>query len=159
MAAKPPAAPFHCLSMTGPLGPLTVFEESGAIVALEWGRAGRSNPTPLLHEARAQLDAYFDGRLQDFDLPLRPQGTPFQQAVWGHMRRIPYGQVRTYGDLAKAMHSAARAVGGASGRNPIAIVIPCHRVVGAGGRMTGYSGGQGVATKQALLRLEGWLLA
>lgn len=142
------------LSLHSPLGPLTLFEEAGAIVALDWGRAPAGAATPLLARAKEQLDAYFTGRLKAFDLPLRPAGTPFQKAVWDLMRAIPYGATRSYGELARDLNSAPRAVGGACGRNPIPILIPCHRVLGAGGRLGGYSGGAGVDTKRALLRLE-----
>lgn len=145
--------------MISPVGPLTLFAEGGAIVAVEWGRAGDPEPSPLLEEARRQLDAYFDGRLKNFDLPLHPAGSPFQRAVWGQLKRIPYGRTRTYGDVADALMSAPRAVGGACGKNPIPIIVPCHRVVGKDGRMTGYAGGEGVETKIALLRLEGCLIA
>lgn len=142
--------------MTSPLGPLTLFVDGDAIVALEWGRAGGGGSSPLLDEARNQLNAYFDGRLEVFDLPLAPVGTPFQQSVWGHLLTIPFAATRTYGDVARALTSAPRAIGGACGRNPIPIIIPCHRVVGQRGRMTGYSGSGGIATKEALLRLEGF---
>ena len=147
----------HCNLLT-PVGPITVFEESDCLVAVEWGRAPDPDETPLLGEARRQLDAYFDGALGDFDLPLAPAGSPFQQAVWDGMRRIPYGAMQTYGDLARLVGASAQAVGGACGDNPIPIIVPCHRVVGAGGRMVGYSGAGGVETKQALLCLEGALL-
>ena len=142
------------IRLNSPLGPLTVFEEAGVVVVLEFGRAAEGSETPLLTEARKQLDAYFDRRLTRFDLPLRPAGTVFQKSVWTLMARIPHGAVRTYGDLAVDLGSAPRAVGGACGRNPIPIVIPCHRVVGGGG-LGGYSGLGGVETKAALLRLEG----
>lgn len=138
-----------------PVGALTVFEDDGAIVAVEWGRAPRPTKTLLLKEAAAQLDAYFEGRLKEFDLPLKPTGTRYEQAVWSRLRKIPYGKTRTYGELAGQIRSSARAVGVACAANPIPILIPCHRVVGAGGTLTGYSGGEGVATKVALLRLEG----
>jgi methylated-DNA-[protein]-cysteine S-methyltransferase len=147
----------HCHLLT-PLGPITLFEQSGALVAVEWGRAPAPTESPLLGEARRQLDAYFDGALTDFDLPLAAAGSSFQQAVWEGMRRIPYGAMRTYGDLAREVDGTARAVGAACGDNPIPIIIPCHRVVGADGHMIGYSGAGGVETKQALLRLEGALL-
>lgn len=142
-------------SMNSPVGPLTVFEAAGAIVALEWGRAPVSQSSPLLNEATRQLTAYFDGHLETFDLPVAPVGSDFQQRVWTAMSAIPYGRTETYGQLADRIGAVARAVGGACGANPIPIIIPCHRVTGAGGRMTGYSAGEGIETKRALLRLEG----
>lgn len=142
------------LCVTGPLGELTLFEEHGALVAIEWGRAPKGHSSPLLKEAAKQLAAYFDGKLTRFDLPLAPEGTRFQKAVWAQMRKIPYGKTRTYADLAEALDSAPRAVGGASAANPIPIVIPCHRVVGKNGALVGYSGG-GVDTKARLLHHEG----
>lgn len=149
--------PFY-LSLASPLGFLTVFEDADAVVALEWGRVDEARPSKLLGDAKRQLDAYFDGRLKRFELPLAPAGSRFQLAVWDRMRAIPYGEARTYGELAKSLGNVARAVGGACGRNPIPIIIPCHRVVGQGGRLGGYSGGDGAATKRALLALEGYLL-
>lgn len=143
------------LPINTPLGPVTVFEEDDAIVIVEFGRAPGGEETPLLASARVQLEAFFDGQLHRFSLPLKPQGSSFQQRAWAALGRIPYGETRTYGDIARALGSTARAVGGACARNPIPILIPCHRVVGAGGRLTGYSGGEGVETKLALLRLEG----
>jgi methylated-DNA-[protein]-cysteine S-methyltransferase len=148
------------LSFLTPLGDLTLSEEDGAIVSLDWGRgppAFRAE-TALLARARAQLDAYFDGRAVAFDLPLRPAGTPFRQRVWALMAAIPYGRTMSYGEMAARLGSSARAVGGACGANPIPIIIPCHRVLAGGGRLGGYSGDGGVATKAALLRLEGALL-
>ncbi len=139
----------------GPLGPITLFEEDGALVALEWGRAPPAGDTPLLHEAARQLDAYFSARLTAFDLPLAPKGTAFQKNVWALMQRIPFGQTRSYGALATDLNSAARAVGGACGRNPIAIIVPCHRIVAAGSAIGGFSGGAGKETKRWLLRHEG----
>lgn len=143
------------LTLASPLGPLTVFEDDKVIVAIEFGRAPGGEETPLLEEAEHQLEAYFDSRLRVFSLPLAPAGSAFQQTVWKAIAAIPYGETQTYGDLATRLGSAARAVGGACGRNPIPIVIPCHRVVGAAGRLTGYSGGEGTDTKRALLALEG----
>ncbi len=142
-------------SLNSPFGPLSLFEDAGTLVALEWGRTPDKQPSPLLEEAGRQLNAYFDGGLKDFDLPLAPGGTFFQRSVWDQLRRIPFGAVRSYGDIATALSSAPRAVGGACGRNPIPIIIPCHRVVGSGGWLGGYSGGDGLKTKTALLRLEG----
>ena len=110
--------------------------------------------TPLLQEAEEQLNEYFAGARREFDLPLTPKGTPFQKAVWAEMCRIPYGETRTYGQLAAAIGrpSACRAVGGVCHSNPIAILPPCHRVVGRSGRLTGYA--YGVEMKQYLLELE-----
>lgn len=141
--------------VASPLGPLTLFEDDGAIVAVEWGRAPNGRATPLLKEAARQIEAYFDGKLRDFDLPLKPEGTRFQKAVWARMRKIPYGKTATYGDLAASLQSSPRAVGNACGANPIPVVIPCHRVIGKSGAMVGYSGGEGVDTKAMLLHLEG----
>lgn len=142
-------------SMNSPVGPLTVFETDGAIIALEWGRVPASRSSPLLNDATRQLTAYFDGHLETFDLPVAPAGSDFQHRVWQAMSEIPYGRTETYGELAQRIGGVARAVGGACGANPIPILIPCHRVTGAGGRMTGYSAGEGIETKRALLRLEG----
>lgn len=141
------------LSLHSPFGDLTVSEENGAIVAVDWGWGRDQTETPLLLRARTELFAYFDGARREFDLPLAPAGSAFQMRVWAALRAIPYGQTRTYGDLAAALGSAARAIGQANGANPIPILIPCHRVV-AGNGLGGYSGGDGPATKRALLALE-----
>jgi methylated-DNA-[protein]-cysteine S-methyltransferase len=142
------------LSISSPVGALTLEEEDGAIVAISWGKGGLSNGSPLLTEAARQLDAYFAGELTDFDLPLAPAGSRFEQRVWAAMQTIPYGQTRSYGDLAGAIGSAPRAVGRACGKNPIPIVIPCHRVLARAG-LGGYSGEGGLVTKERLLALEG----
>ncbi len=152
-----------------PLGEMIALAEQSALTELrfvgqkyapentgEW----RHDPDhPLFTALREQLDDYFAGRLQTFDLPLAPRGTPFQMAVWELLRGIPSGQTVTYGALAGRLAEqrqgrvpAAQAVGGAVGRNPIAIIIPCHRVLGANGSLTGYAGG--VERKAALLELE-----
>ncbi len=143
------------LSFSSPVGPLCVFEDADAIIAIEWGHAPDPRETPLLLETRRQLDAYFDGELSSFDVALAPHGTTHQTAVWDAMLRIPYGVTKTYGDIAAEIGSAPRAVGGACGANPIPIIIPCHRIIGGGGRLTGYSGEGGLDAKRALLRLEG----
>mgnify|MGYP001464443110 FL=1 len=143
------------LSINTPVGHLSLIEDQGSLVAVEWGAIANSDNSTLLLETKTQLNAYFDGRLTEFDLPLSPSGTAFQQQVWAEMRKIPYGKLRTYGNLAVAIGSSPRPVGGACGRNPIPIILPCHRVVGNDGEMAGYSGGRGVLTKQQLLRLEG----
>ena len=145
------------MMVNSPLGSLTLSERGGAIIALDWHTARPTAATPLLRRASEQLAEYFAGQRQVFDLPLAPQGTPFQQSVWQRMMQIPYGHVMTYGALAHAVDSAPRAVGGACGRNPIAIIIPCHRVMGGSGALTGYSGAGGINTKQFLLELEGAL--
>lgn len=142
------------LTFVSPVGNLTLFEDGNALIALEWGKTPGSQTTPLLRRAKSQIDDYFVGALSAFDLPLEPAGTDFQKAVWRQMQLIPLGETKSYGDIAKALGSAARAVGGACGKNPLPIIIPCHRIVGAGGRLGGFSGGEGIPTKQALLRLE-----
>jgi methylated-DNA-[protein]-cysteine S-methyltransferase len=146
-----------CLSIPSPIGTLTIAEAGDAIVAIGWKDAGNDPPagkgSALLAEAVAQLDAYFAGRLTRFDLPLAPQGSPFETRVWMAMRDIPYGETRCYGDLAATIGSAPRAVGRACGRNPIPVVIPCHRVLARTG-LGGYSGTGGLVTKRHLLALE-----
>ena len=142
------------LLIPSPVGQLTIDERDGAIVAISWADAPSGNGSPVLAEAARQLAAYFGGRLSRFDLPLAPAGTPFEARVWSAMQAIPYGETRCYGDLAHTVGSAPRAVGRACGKNPIPIVIPCHRVLARGG-LGGYSGTGGLVTKQRLLALEG----
>jgi methylated-DNA-[protein]-cysteine S-methyltransferase len=146
------------MSVATPIGLLTLVERNGAIVSVNWSKARAEQETPLLSAAKAQLDGYFFCGLKNFELPLAPSGTDFDQQVWRAMLEIPYGRTRTYGEIAAAVGGTARAVGTACGRNPIPIIIPCHRVVGADGAMIGYSGGAGVESKVALLALEGVLL-
>lgn len=139
------------------LGKLTLEEEDGALTRLEFGQRdlpGEARETPLLQEAHRQLKEYLAGKRTAFDLPLKPQGTPFQQAVWKALLDIPYGQTATYGQIAAKVGNpkACRAVGMANNRNPIAVIIPCHRVIGADGGMTGYGGG--LPIKRMLLDLE-----
>jgi methylated-DNA-[protein]-cysteine S-methyltransferase len=143
------------LSLHTPLGDLTLSEEDGAIVALDWGRGRDQAETPLLRRARDQLQDYFDGTRTAFDLPLAPHGTDFQRRVWDALCTIPAGQTRSYAEIARQVGCrAARAIGQANGANPIPILIPCHRVVAADGSLGGYSGGEGEATKRHLLDLE-----
>jgi methylated-DNA-[protein]-cysteine S-methyltransferase len=142
------------LSLRTPIGDITLSEENGAIVALDWGRVERQEPTEILTMARDQLQDYFDRQRADFDLPLAPHGTPYQRRVWEALRAIPPGETRSYIDIARVLASGPRAVGQANGRNPIPIIIPCHRVVAADGSIGGYSGHDGVATKRYLIDLE-----
>ncbi|KIO46220.1 MULTISPECIES: methylated-DNA--[protein]-cysteine S-methyltransferase [Sanguibacteroides] len=150
----------------GLIGKYYLVEKDGRLVRLWLGDRVSLAPaeiemkeTPLIREAKSQLDAYFDKRLQVFDLPLAPEGTLFQMKIWELLRSIPYGCTITYGELAERAgdKNACRAVGMANGRNPLPVFIPCHRVVGAGGKLTGYTGG--LEVKMKLLRLEGieWL--
>ncbi|MBM2574963.1 methylated-DNA--[protein]-cysteine S-methyltransferase [Jannaschia sp. Os4] len=144
--------------MDTPLGPLWLRGTDAAIThawlpgdrAVDWG-----DEPGALPEARAQVAAYFDGTRDAFDLPLAPEGSPFQRRVWDALRAIPKGETRSYGDVARGLGDpgAARAVGAANGANPIPLLIPCHRVVAADGGLGGFSGS--LATKEALLRHEG----
>ena len=142
------------LSLLTNFGDLTISEEDGAIVALDWGRGRDQEATPLLREARDQLQEYFDGKRMSFDLPLAPEGSEFQKRVWAALCAIPPGETRSYADIARTIGSAPRAVGGANGANPIPLFIPCHRVIAADGTLGGYSGGDGPATKRYLLDHE-----
>ena len=142
------------LSLHTPLGEVTISEDGGAIVALDWGRGRDQEATPLLRQARDQLQEYFDAKRMSFDLPLAPVGSDFQKRVWAAHCAIPPGETRSYADIARTIGSAPRAVGGANGANPIPLFIPCHRVIAADGSLGGYSGGDGPATKRYLLDLE-----
>ena len=143
-------------TVESPVGPLTITVEDEAIIAVDFGAGGELPPNGgLLAAAARQLSDYFAGTCRTFDLPLAPRGTPFRLRVWAAMQAIPYGETRSYGALARALDTAPRAVGGACGANPIPLIIPCHRVTGAGGTLGGYSGGTGCATKLQLLELEG----
>ncbi|MEX0280521.1 MAG: methylated-DNA--[protein]-cysteine S-methyltransferase [Arenibacterium sp.] len=139
-----------------PVGDICVTASDGAVTTVSWGRAQRDPglETALLQEAKAQLDAYFEGGLQTFDLPLFVDGSDFQRAVCDAMSAIPFGHTLTYGDIAKALDAPPQAIGQACGGNPIPIVIPCHRVLSATG-LGGFSAAGGVETKVALLRPEG----
>jgi methylated-DNA-[protein]-cysteine S-methyltransferase len=149
-----------------PLGPL-LLARTGKGLAGAWFEGQRHHPPtiaaphvaddPLLSLAAAQIEAYFAGTRDRFDLPLDLQGTPFQRAVWDALLEIEPGATRSYGDIARALGRpvAMRAVGSAVGRNPVSIVVPCHRVIGTDGSLTGYAGG--IERKLALLRLEGRL--
>lgn len=151
----------HAL-VDSPLGPLTLVAEDDALVGLYLGEQ-RHLPAPqrfgsrdqaVLPSLQEQLDGYFAGTLRAFDVRLAATGTPFQERVWAALREVPYGTTCSYGDLARAVGrpTAFRAVGAANGRNPVSIVVPCHRVVGTNGSLSGYAGG--VERKRALLALE-----
>ena len=157
---------FHTTTMDSPVGELRLIAGENGLRAILWGAEDAERiasiddelvegTTPVLDEAISQLEEYFAGTRREFDLPLDPAGTEFQQSAWMVLRTIPYGTTMTYGALAGAIGlkpGAARAVGGANARNPISIVVPCHRVVGASGALTGYAGG--VEAKRRLLALE-----
>ncbi|MGX1134318.1 methylated-DNA-[protein]-cysteine S-methyltransferase [Streptomyces glaucescens] len=149
-----------------PYGPLTLVADDGVLCGVymenqrhrppedAFGEPATAPSTRPFAEAEEQLEAYFAGERTEFTLPLRLHGTPFQRTVWEHLRTIPYGETRTYGQLADALGNpkASRAVGLANGKNPVGIIIPCHRVVGADGSLTGYGGG--LDRKRRLLDFE-----
>ena len=139
-----------------PIGIVRLTEEGGAITRIELSDAidASSAPTPLLHEAERQIMAYLDGKRQQLDFPIRMIGTPFQQRVWRALQQIPYGTTRTYGEIATAIGNprASRAVGMACNKNPLLLIVPCHRIVGANGKLTGFA--YGTDAKQWLLELE-----
>ena len=150
--------------MDSPVGELRIVEQGGAITAIEFTpfrdpdgrvRGTRDDTHPVLADCVRQLRAYFERDLKEFDLPLAPEGSDFQQRVWRQLQGIGYGETASYGEIAGRLgksNAASRAVGLANGRNPIPIVIPCHRVIGANGTLTGYAGG--LERKQLLLGLE-----
>ncbi|SFL14309.1 methylated-DNA--[protein]-cysteine S-methyltransferase [Shimia haliotis] len=135
-----------------PTGPMVLREKDGAVVRAEWGTGG-SDDTPLLRKAAAQLAAYFEDAANGFDLPLRVEASEFQQAVCDAMLAIPLGETKTYGELSKELGVPAQAIGQGCGGNPIPVIIPCHRVLGANG-LGGFSGEGGVETKVWLLKHE-----
>lgn len=147
----------HQISLPSPFGILTLTSDGHSITALDWGAVqgvALTSSLPLLNQAVDQLNAYFSGSLTQFELPLAASGSAFQRRIWNGLCQIPYGVTWTYGQLARHCDTAARAVGGACGANPIPIIIPCHRILAATGP-GGYSGLGGLATKNWLLRLEG----
>lgn len=138
------------------VGTITIGEKDSKISRICFGEnpCGEKEETPLIAEAFGQLQEYFAGKRREFQLPLAPEGTAFQKKVWNALLTIPYGEVRTYGQIAEQVGKpkASRAVGMANHSNPIGIVIPCHRVVGSNGKLTGYAGG--LDKKERLLQLE-----
>lgn len=145
-----------CIHINSPIGPLTIACNEQGISMISFSNAkelSREIPKSL-KTCVQQLQEYFSGKRQSFDLKLAPEGTAFQQSVWKELLHIPYGETQTYLDIAKALgdEKLTRAVGNANGKNPIAIVVPCHRVIGSNGKLTGYAGG--MKRKQFLLQLE-----
>lgn len=143
------------ISFPSPLGPLTVYASKQGLTRLDFAAGQTRGDNLLLKRARQQLALWFAGKLQSFDLPLDLVGTQFQQAVWRELLAIPRGETCSYGQIAAKLGKpgAARAVGGACGANPLPIIIPCHRVVGSDGSLTGF--GSGLDLKQKLLAMEG----
>ena len=162
---------YYTTTLESPCGPLLcVVDEAGAVVRIEFGKGRdsqkitermREHGIEVVEDAartaglRRQLAEYFAGERREFDLTLAPEGTPFERSVWEELRRIPFGETRSYGEIARAIGrpDAFRAVGRANGANPIPIVVPCHRVIGADGSLTGFGGG--LEAKSRLLEIEG----
>ena len=143
------------LDIQSPIGALRLHGDGTAIIKLEWvARISKTSDDKILNAAARELINYFTGKSNSFTVPLRPEGSAFQQSVWHMMQKIPAGKTMSYGQVAAKLKSGARAVGTACGKNPIPIIIPCHRIVGTGGAMGGYSGRGGEKTKQFLLDLE-----
>jgi methylated-DNA-[protein]-cysteine S-methyltransferase len=160
-----PDAPAYWTRVPSPIGQLLLIGRDGALTGLYMlgGPHGSTAQVPAgarrdaeaLAPVTEQLDAYFEGHVTEFDYPLAPEGSEFQLAVWAELTRIPYGSTISYGTQTKRLGkplSAARAVGAANGQNPISVIVPCHRVIGADGSLTGYGGG--LERKETLLRLE-----
>ena len=147
-------------SIESPIGPLTLVAAQGALVEIQFtGQGVRVNTEeeiqdPVLATCAEQLEQYFSGQRRAFDLPLAPRGTEFQRAVWSALATIPFGELRSYSDIARDIGRprAVRAVGAANGRNPLPIIVPCHRVIGSNGTLTGFAGG--LEAKRRLLQLE-----
>ncbi len=142
--------------VVSPIGPLEIIEENGAISFLKFGRTRSyvSEGTALLMEAKEQLQNYFNRHSVDFDLPLAPAATLFQEKMRAYMLAIPAGETRSYGEAAEFLSSAPRSAGQACRLNPIPVIVPCHRIIAADGQLRGYSGGKGLQTKRFLLNLE-----
>ena len=144
-------------TISTPAGEICVTANEEFVTNISFGKAAKENRNHLTENACKQLNEYFSSKRMEFDLPLDARGTEFQKSVWAELLKIPAGQTKTYGEIARLIGKpkAARAVGGAVGSNPIAVVIPCHRVMATSGAITGYTGGRGVITKRQLLDLEG----
>jgi len=149
--------------LDSPIGPLLIAGDARAVTRIAFPKNGKpappqpawtESPKGTVGEAMRQLREYFSGKRREFDLPLAPEGTPFQKIVWRGLQAIPYGETISYGELARRVGNpkASRAVGAANGKNPLPIVVPCHRVIGAGGKLVGFGGG--LPVKRALLAIE-----
>lgn len=153
------ADPLKYTVVSSPIGPLRLLSNGKALVRVEFagrhGDDGVEMRDAVLDQAERELREYFEGRRQAFDVPVTTEGTVFQQQVWDALRGIPYGELRSYRDVATSIGkpAAVRAVGAANGRNPVPIIVPCHRVIGSNGTLTGFGGG--LETKRRLLALEG----
>jgi len=166
MLAKPGGRRYAChmsiYYVDTPIGRLALEADHDAVTGVRWASPGERSrdktTSPVLKEATRQLERYFGGKLRRFDLPLAARGTDFQKRVWTMMREIPYGETATYGGMAMALGSGPRPIGMACARNPIPIIVPCHRVLASGGKEGGFSGGRGLPTKRQLLALEGVVL-
>jgi methylated-DNA-[protein]-cysteine S-methyltransferase len=142
------------LSFHSPIGDLTVSEEDGIIVSLDFGWSPFQTKNEILSKAKFWCDSYFDGENPLMDLPLAPFGTKYQRQIYKAIQGVSYGKTKTYSQIAEITASHSRPVGRACGSNPIPLLIPCHRVMGKNGSLTGYSGGEGTETKKFLLELE-----
>jgi len=157
----------YITTLASPVGNLPLIANENALIAVLWENDSSARvkfsqnligkETDILTETKRQLDAYFEGKRKIFNLPLSPEGTEFQLLIWKELQAIPFSQTRTYSQLAKQINqpTACRAVGAANGKNPISIIIPCHRVIGTNGKLTGFAGG--LEIKLQLLKLEGQL--
>lgn len=145
------------LSLHSPIGDLTIFEHENIIVALEWGWGANQISTPFLENAKTELHEYFSGTRKEFSMKTTSADNDLIDKIYEIMKKIPYGETMTYGEIAKKVKTGPRIVGSICGKNPIPIIVPCHRVMGANGKLTGYSGDGGLDTKIALLTLEGSL--
>lgn len=144
-------------SFDTPFGILYCAASSKGLTYLSWQNNGNSAENAHTRQAQQQIQEFFNHNRTTFDIPLDLQGTPFQKQVWAEIAKIPYGKTVSYSDIAQKINSHPRAVGMATGKNPVPILIPCHRVMGKNGTLTGFSGGDGIPTKEKLLHFEGTL--
>lgn len=145
-------------SIETPIGPISVYAKGNALVYLRMTQPAepKYGESAVVEQALTQLSQFFKGERKEFSVPMQATGTEFQKAVWDEIAKIPFGETRSYGQIAQNIGNpaASRAVGGAVGANPFAIIVPCHRVMGASGKITGFSGGEGIPTKRWLLKFE-----